>query len=101
MIKNTHLEEIKGSGLHYITAITKPQIEKLLKAGVLQLELFDTELAEIETADGVRYVMRRNPQRALEIDTSIQEKLGTINNAVTKQNSLLPQYSVGICRTRG
>ncbi|MFZ4860529.1 MAG: IS1634 family transposase, partial [Desulfuromonadaceae bacterium] len=75
MIKNTHLEEIRESGLHYITAITKPQIEKLLKAGVLQLELFDNELAEIETADGVRYVMRRNPQRALEIEKSRQEKL--------------------------
>ena len=93
MIKNTHLEEIRESGLHYITAITKPQIEKLLKAGVLQLELFDTELAEIETAEGVRYVMRRNPQRALEIETSRQEKLGTINNAVTKQNTYLQEHT--------
>ena len=93
MIKNTHLEEIRESGLHYITAITKPQIEKLLKAGILQLELFDTELAEIETADGVRYVMRRNPQRALEIEKSRQEKLGTINNAVTKQNTYLQEHT--------
>ena len=93
MIKNTHLEEIRESGLHYITAITKPQIEKLLKAGVLQLELFDTELAEIETTEGVRYVMRRNPQRALEIETSRQEKLGTINNAVTKQNTYLQEHT--------
>ena len=93
MIKNSHLEEIRESGLHYITAITKPQIEKLLKAGVLQLELFDTELAEIETAEGVRYVMRRNPQRALEIETSRQEKLGTINNAVTKQNTYLQEHT--------
>jgi transposase len=93
MIKNTHLEEIRESGLHYITAITKPQIEKLLKVGVLQLELFDNELAEIETADGVRYVMRRNPQRALEIEKSRQEKLGTINNAVTKQNTYLQEHT--------
>ena len=93
MIKNTHLEEIRESGLHYITAITKPQIEKLLKAGVLQLELFDNELAEIETADGVRYVMRRNPQRALEIEKSRQEKLGTINNSVTKQNTYLQEHN--------
>ena len=93
MIKNTHLEEIRESGLHYITAITKPQIEKLLKVGVLQLELFDNELAEIETADGVRYVMRRNPQRALEIEKSRQEKLGTINNSVTKQNIYLQEHT--------
>ncbi len=43
------------------------------------MELFDTELAEIETADGARYVMRKNPQRALEIEKSRQEKFGTIN----------------------
>jgi len=93
MIKNTHLEEIRESGLHYITAITKPQIEKLLKVGVFQFELFDNELAEIETAGGVRYVMRRNPQRALEIEHSRQEKLENINKAVTKQNSYLQEHS--------
>ena len=93
MIKNTHLEAIKGSGLHYITAITKPQIEKLLKAGTLQLELFDNELAEIETTDGIRYVMRRNPQRALEIEKTRQEKLENITDAVTKQNTYLQEHN--------
>ena len=93
MIKNTHLKEIRESGLHYITAITKPQIEKLLKVGVFQFELFDNELAEIETAGGVRYVMRRNPQRALEIENTRQEKLENINKAVTKQNTYLQEHS--------
>ena len=93
MIKNTHLKEIKDSELHYITAITKPQIEKLLKVGVMQLELFDNELAEIETADGVRYVMRRNPQRALEIEKSRQEKVENIHKEVTKQNTYLQEHN--------
>ena len=93
MIKNTHLEEIKSSGLHYITAITKPQIEKLLKNGVLQFELFDNNLAEIETGDGVRYVMRRNPQRALEIEKSRQGKLENINKELAKQNTYLLEHS--------
>lgn len=93
MIKNTHLEEIKDSGLHYITAITKPQIEKLLKSGVLQFELFDNELAEIETAEGIRYVIRRNPQRTQEIDNSRQEKLENINKEVTKQNIYLQEHA--------
>jgi transposase len=93
MIKNTHLEEIKSSGLHYITAITKPQIEKLLKNGVLQFELFDNNLAEIETADGVRYVMRRNPQRALEIENSRQGKLENINKELAKQNTYLQEHT--------
>ena len=93
MIKNTHLEEIKKSGLHYITAITKPQIEKLLKSGVIQFELFDNDLAEIETDNGVRYVMRRNPQRAKEIEKSRQEKQETINNEVEKQNIYLKEHT--------
>jgi transposase len=93
MIKNTHLDEIKESGLHYITAITKPQIEKLLKAGVLQYELFDNELAEIETADGVRYVMRRNPQRADELAKSRQAKRENINKEVMKQNIYLQEHT--------
>ena len=97
MIKNTHLEEIKSSGLHYITAITKPQIEKLLKTGVFQFELFDNELAEIETAEGVRYVMRRNPQRALEIEKTRQGKLEHINKELTKQNTYLQEHNKAKC----
>jgi len=92
MIKNTHLDDIKENGLHYITAITKPQIEKLLKSGVLQFELFDNGLAEIETDDGVRYVLRRNPQRAAEIEKSRQEKLTNINKEVIKQNAYLREH---------
>jgi transposase len=93
MIKNTHLDEIKDKGLHYITAITKPQIEKLLTAGVIQFELFDNGLAEVETDDGVRYVLRRNPQRAQEIENSRQEKLEKINQEVIRQNTYLQEHT--------
>jgi transposase len=92
MIKNTHLEEIKENNLHYITAITKPQIETLLKDKILQMELFDNELAEIETDDGVRYILRRNPQRAKEIERSRQEKLENVKKEVIKQNSFLQEH---------
>jgi transposase len=92
MIKNVHLDEIKKSGLHYITAITKPQIEKLLKSGVFQFELFDNALAEIETDDGVRYVVRRNPVRAKEMEKSRDEKLDRINIELIKQNTYLQEH---------
>ena len=92
MIKNVHLDEIKKSGLHYITAITKPQIEKLLKSGVFQFELFDNALAEIETDDGVRYVVRRNPARAKEMEKSRDEKLDRINIELIKQNTYLQEH---------
>ena len=92
MIKNPHIKEMNKEGLHYITAITKPQIEKLLKVGVMQLELFEDELAEIETNDGVRYVLRRNPSRAAEIAQSRQDKLACLHQAVTTQNIYLKEH---------
>src|ERR1035437_2770543 len=54
------------AGFHYITAITKPQIDTLLSGGVLQMALFDDSLCEVEQ-DSVRYVLRRTPVRAEEI----------------------------------
>jgi len=46
MIKSGQVEELAQVGFHYITAITKPQIDTLLKAGVLQMELFSVALCE-------------------------------------------------------
>lgn len=92
MIKNCHIEEIQGNDFHYITAITKPQIEKLLKDGVFQLDLFDNDLAEIETEDDIRYVLRRNPARAKEIEKSRDEKHKTITKEVIKQNTYLQEH---------
>ena len=39
MIKSGQVKELAQVGFHYITAITKPQIETLLKAGVLRMEI--------------------------------------------------------------
>ena len=44
MIKSGQIEELSKAGFHYITAITKPQIEALLSGGVLQMALFDDEV---------------------------------------------------------
>src|SRR5205823_67543 len=53
MIKSAQIEALGEAGLHYITALTKPQIESLIKADVFQWSLFDETLAEVE-AEGVR-----------------------------------------------
>ena len=63
MIKSAQVEAIKEAGFHYITAISKPEIESLVKRGVIQLDLFDDKLVEVED-NGVRYVLRRNPKQA-------------------------------------
>ena len=50
MIKAPQRAEIAAADFHYITAITKAQIDGLIAAGVLQMDLFEDTLAEVEGA---------------------------------------------------
>ena len=92
MIKGQHIEDLAQQGLHYITAITKPQIEKLLKQGTLHMDLFDQELAEVLTDEGIRYVLRRNPVRAQEVRDTRHAKLTTLQALVAKYNQYLTDH---------
>ncbi len=91
MIKNTQQKDILEHEFHYITAITKPQIESLLDQGIFQLTLFDQDIAEVEDKE-VRYILRMNPVRALEIQSSRQDKLKSLNKNITKKNSYLAEH---------
>src|SRR5213082_3537051 len=86
------IEDLAQQGLHYITAITKPQIEKLLRTGTFQLELFEQELAEVLADEGVRYVLRRNPVRAQEVREARHAKLATLQALVAKHNLYLKEH---------
>src|SRR5215472_16702115 len=92
MIKGQQVEDLTTQGCHYITAITKPQIEKLLRTGVLQMDLFDQEVAEVLTEEGIRYVLRRNPVRAQEMRDTRHAKLATLQAQVAKQNQYLTDH---------
>jgi len=92
MIKGPQIEDLAQQGLHYITAITKPQIEKLLKHGTLQMNLFDQEVAEVLADEGIRYVLRRNPVRAHEVRDTRHAKLTTLQAQVAKQNHYLTDH---------
>jgi hypothetical protein len=88
MIKSPQIAELAQAGFHYITAITKPQIQSLLKTGVLQMELFDQPLAEVFEQD-TRYVLRRNPRRAGEMQFTRQSKLDALATRVEQANQYL------------
>ena len=92
MIKSQQIEDLAQQGFHDITAITKPQIEKLLRTGTFQLELFEQELAEVLADEGVRYVLRRNPVRAQEVRENRQAKLVTLQALVAKHNHYLKEH---------
>jgi hypothetical protein len=90
MIKKKGQEALRREQMHYITALTKPQIEKLIGNGVFQLEMFDETVCVVE-GDGVRYVLRRNPCRAKETADSRAEKRKAIEATVAKANADLEQ----------
>ena len=92
MIKNPQIEDLTKQGFHYIPAITKPQIESLLHQGVIEMTLFDQDLAEIKTDEGIRYILRRNPERAIEIRQSRDSKLASLRQKVKKQNDYLAEH---------
>jgi hypothetical protein len=89
MIKSAQVQELSQFGFHYITAITKPQIEALLAAGVLQMELFAAEVCEVQQDDGVRYVLRRNPLRAEQLAASRADKQARVERLVEERNNYL------------
>ena len=93
MLKSRQVEDINDYGFNYITAITKPQIESLLKQGVIQMELFDQQLGEVQTEDGIRYILRRNPERASQIRQTRDSKLECLRQLAQKQNDYLKNHS--------
>jgi transposase len=96
MIKGPQIEQIQAEDsleLHYITAITKPQIETLLKQGLIQMDLFDETVAEVVDEEaGVRYVLRRNPARASEMARTRKSKLDKLREMVAERKTYLAEH---------
>jgi Transposase DDE domain len=92
MLKGQQIEDLAQQGFHSITAMTKPQMEKLLKQGTLHMDLLDQELAEGLTAEGLRYVLRRHPVRAQEVRDTRHATLATLQAQVAKPNPYLTDH---------
>lgn len=93
MIKQAGIEELESNGMDYITSITKSQIEGLVKKDVLQLNLFESELTQVQANEnGLRYILRRNPERAEEIKQNRSSKIEAIKNRLAKSNSYLRDH---------
>ena len=91
MIKSCQIKELQAREFHYITAVTKPQIESLVKTGVIQLDLFDEEITEVSDGE-VRYILRRNPLRAKEIAKSHPDKYRAFRAKVEAANDDLKEH---------
>jgi hypothetical protein len=91
MIKGPQIKDLARAGFHFITAITKPQIEALLAKNLLQMDLFDVSLAEV-TDHEQRYILRRNPDRAEELAAARDDKYAVLEKAVTTANAYLAAH---------
>ena len=91
MIKSGQVEDLSQAGFHYITAITKPQIDTLIEARLIQMELFAAEVCEVER-EGVRYVLRRNPIRAEQLAASRADKQATVEQLRQDRNRYLDKH---------
>ncbi len=91
MIKIPQIKNLP-EGFHYITAITKPQINSLMDKGVIQIGLFDEDLFEIEDND-IRYILRRNPFRVEQINESRMSKRRSVEKLLKKKNIYLREHA--------
>jgi transposase len=92
MIRKDQKAAAQAADFHFITALTQPQITKLLAQGVLQLELFDEQVAEVLAEDGRRLVLRRNPARQQELQRGREQKRQSIEAALQKANAYLAAH---------
>ena len=94
MIKSGQIEEITSDEYkwNYLTTITKQQIRTLLAKNAIQLELFEDEIIEVESENGIRYILRRNPIRAEELKTNRESKIDFVKEFVKKQNTYLKEH---------
>lgn len=104
MVKAKGKRSLGAGGLSYITALTDPQVRKLLKQRVLHPELFDTVVQEVEH-EGKRLVVRRNEEVRRKETHRRDDKLRTLREKINERNAFVagskradPQAGL---RTRG
>jgi hypothetical protein len=91
MIKSVGIDELHKHEFSYISGITKPQIRTLLKQGVIQLQLFDNDVCEV-AGEGVRYILRRNPKRAVEMQATRADKLDKLKEKAKAETEYLKAH---------
>lgn len=90
MIKSRGKEQLSTQGMRYITALTDPQIRRLLKRRVLQLGLFEEKICEVE-AEGLRYILRKNSEEARKDWHRVEDKLEKLRHKVQARNHKVQQ----------
>jgi transposase len=88
MIKGPQIKSFPEN-FHYITSLTKLQIEKLIKEGKFQLDYFCNEIKEVVDKSNI---LRRNPIRQQEIQDNREDKLNDIKKLAIRENEYLRDH---------
>jgi hypothetical protein len=93
MVKKAGKQALGEAGFRYISALTDPQIRTRLANGTLQLDLFAERVFEVD-ADGVRYVLRNNPDETRRIEHRLENKLAKLRSKIAKRNECVENSSL-------
>ena len=107
MVKSNGIQALQEAHLRYITALTDPQIRRLLNQKVLQLDLFSEQICEVEAGE-VRYVLRKNEKEAARERHRLEDKLKKLAGKITSRNEQVktkprcqPEAGLANCPTMG
>jgi len=85
MVKTKGKMALNEKELKYITALTDPQIRKLLKKNIIQLDLFEKDIADVEH-DGVRLIMKCNEKVRVKKSLRREKKLERLMELIEERN---------------
>ncbi len=88
MVKSKGKEALKKSGLKYITALTNPQVRRLLNENILQPDLFDQTICEVEHGH-IRLVLRKNEKVFRKEQKRREDKLTRLMRLVDERNTFV------------
>lgn len=88
MVKSKGKEALFENGFKYITALTDPQVRKLLKENVIQLDLFDTTVCEASHGN-VRLILRKNEAVSRKETNRREDKLNRLRELIAKRNEFV------------
>lgn len=88
MVKSKGKAVLTDKQLKYITALTDPQVRKLLKKDVIQLGLFEETAQEVEHGD-LRLVLRRNEAVLRKEANRRRDKLRKLQKLVQERNEFV------------
>lgn len=92
MLKSTAKQLLNKQAIRYVTALTKAEVRTKLSEGTLQLDLFREQVVEAVGADGMRYILYRNPSTQARQRHRRADQLSRVQAKVDKRNAYVSEH---------